>query len=58
MALEISALDDAAWAQDGEGRDGAKTGGSVVLDDAPGMGLSAVEQIRFARRTETPVFAS
>ena len=45
------ALDDAAWTQDGEGRDGATTSGSVVLDDAPGMGLPAVEQVRFARRT-------
>ena len=29
----------------------AQTGGSAVLDDAPGLELSAVEQVRFARRT-------
>ena len=51
MALQVCALDDAAWTQDGEGRDGAATSGPLVLDDAPGMGLSAVEQVRFARRT-------
>ena len=51
MAPQVCALDDAAWTQDGEGRDGAATSGSVVLDNAPGMGLPAVEQVRFARRT-------
>src|SRR5215469_13479059 len=50
MAPQVCALDDATWAQDGEGRNGAQTGDSAVLDDAPGMGLSAVDQIRFARR--------
>src|SRR5579872_1382633 len=51
MAPQVCALDDAAWTQDCEGSDGTTTGGSVVLDDAPRMGLSAVEQVRFARRT-------
>jgi len=51
MARQVYALDDAASAQNGEGCDGAATSGSVVLDGASGMGLSAVGQIRFARRT-------
>jgi len=33
------------------GRDGTQTGRSDVLDDAQGMGLRAVEQVRFARGT-------
>ena len=41
--------DDAARTEDRQGRDGAKTGGSFVLDDAQGMGLRAVEKVRFAR---------
>jgi hypothetical protein len=51
MAPQVCALNDEASAQDRQGRNGAETGDSAVLDDAPGMGLSAVEQIRFARRT-------
>jgi hypothetical protein len=51
MAPQVRALDDAAWPQDCQGRDGAETSDSAVLDDAPGVGLSAVDQIRFARRT-------
>jgi transposase len=31
-----------------QGRDGPQAGGSAVLDDAQGMGLSAVGQVRFA----------
>jgi len=50
MAPQVCALDDAAWTQNGQGRDGATTSGSLVLDDAPGMELSAVDQVRFARR--------
>ncbi len=44
-------LMDAARTEDCQGRHGAPTSGSSVLDDAPGMGLSAVEQARFARGT-------
>jgi hypothetical protein len=47
MTTELS-LTGATWVQDGEGRNGTETGHSAVLDDAPGMGLSAVEQVRFA----------
>ena len=41
--------DDAARTENRQGRDGAKAGGSPVLDDAEGMGLRAVEKVRFAR---------
>src|SRR5215831_7228535 len=51
MAPQVCAFNDAAWTQDRKGRHGAQASDSVVLDDAPGMGLSAVEQVRFARRT-------
>src|SRR5438477_2534694 len=44
-------LDDATRAENRQGRDGAKTSGAPVLDDASGMGLPAVDQIRFARGT-------
>ena len=37
--------------ENGQGRHGSPTRSSSVLDDAPGMGLSAVEQVRFARGT-------
>ena len=37
--------------EDRQSRHGPPTGGSSVLDDAPGMGLRAVEQVRFARGT-------
>ncbi len=42
---------DAAGAEDRQGRDGTKTGGSPLLDDAQGMGLRAGEKVRFARGT-------
>ena len=48
---KYAAFNDATWTQDGKGRNGTQTGDPLVLDDAPGMGLSAVEQVRFARRT-------
>jgi transposase len=51
VAQQISPPDDAAGTQDRQGSDGPETGGSFVLDDAPGMGLSAVGQVRFARGT-------
>ena len=51
MAPQICALNDAAWAQDRQGRDGAATGDSVVLDVARGARLRATEKVRFARRT-------
>jgi hypothetical protein len=34
-----------------KGRDGPQAGGSSVLDDESGMGLRAVEKVRFARGT-------
>ena len=36
---------------DRQGRDGAKTGGSPLRDDAQGMGLRAGENVQFARGT-------
>ena len=51
MAQPVLSPDDAARTEDRQGRHGAETGGSSVLDDAPGMGLSAVDQVRFARGT-------
>src|SRR5207244_2652886 len=50
-AQQIPSLDDATRAENRQGRDGAKTSGAPVLDDASGMGLPAVDQIRFARGT-------
>ena len=44
MAPQVCALNDAAWPQDREGRDGAATSDSAVLDDAPGMGLSGLSK--------------
>ena len=35
--------------EDRQGRDGTETGGSSVLDVAPGMELRAAEKVRFAR---------
>ena len=49
MAQQIFSSDDATGTEDRQGRDGAKAGGSSVLDDAQGMGLRAVEKVRFAR---------
>ena len=51
VAQQVSPPDDAARTEDRQGRHGPQAGGSSVLDDAPGMGLSAVEQVRFARGT-------
>ena len=45
----VSSPDDAAREENRQGRHGPQAGGSSVLDDAQGMGLSAVEQVRFAR---------
>ena len=44
-------LAHAAGTEDRQGRHGPETGGSSVLDDAQGMGLRAVEKVRFARGT-------
>ena len=43
--------DDAARTEDRQGRHGAETGGSFVLDATQGMGLRAVDKVRFARGT-------
>src|SRR3981081_1000034 len=51
VAQQVCPPDDAAGTETRQGRDGSPIGGSSVLDDAPGMGLSAVEQVRFARGT-------
>src|ERR1035437_2914399 len=48
-ALSEMPPDAAARTEDRQGGHGAKTGGSFVLDDAQGMGLRAVEKVRFAR---------
>src|SRR6516164_6633059 len=48
MAQPILSPEDAARPEDRQGCHGAPAGSSSVLDDAPGMGLSAVEQVRFA----------
>ncbi len=48
MAEQVCPPDDAARTEDRQGRHGAETGGSHVLDDAQGMGLRAVEKVRFA----------
>src|SRR5258708_32614808 len=49
MAQQVYSPDDAARTENRQGRDGAKTGGSPLLDDAPGMGLRAGEKVRCAR---------
>ena len=51
VAQQIFAPDDATRTEDCKGRNGPETGGSFVLDDAPGMGLRAGGKVRFARRT-------
>ena len=51
MAEQVFPPGDAAGAEDRQGRDGTKTGGSPLLDDAQGMGLRAGEEVRFARGT-------
>ena len=48
MAQPIFPSEDAAGTENRQGSDGAKTGGSFVLDDAQAMGLRAVEKVRFA----------
>src|SRR5271169_2103717 len=42
VAQQVSPSDDATRPQDCQGRNGPQAGGPSVLDDAPGMGLSAV----------------
>ncbi len=49
MAPPLLSPDDAAWPEDRQGRHGAAIGCLSVLDAAPGMGLSAVDCVRFAR---------
>src|SRR5208337_2087225 len=49
MAQQVLPSGDAARAEDRQGRHGAETGSSPVLDVAQGMELRAVETIRFAR---------
>ena len=51
MAQQVFPPDDATRTEDRQSGDGAKTGGSSVLDDAQGMGLRAGEKVRFARGT-------
>src|ERR1039458_9117902 len=51
VAQQVSPPDDATRTEDRQGRDGSQASGPFVLDDAPGVGLSAVEQVRFARGT-------
>ena len=41
-------LNDAARTENRQGGHGTKTGGSLLLDDAQGMGLRAGEKVRFA----------
>jgi len=49
MAEQVLPPDDAARTEDRQGRPGAKVGSSFVLDVTEGMGLRAVEKVRFAR---------
>src|SRR5258708_22176583 len=51
MAEQVCPPDDAARTENRQGGHGAKTGGSPLLDDAQGMGLRAVEKVRFAPGT-------
>ena len=48
---EVFPPGDAARTEDRQGRHGAETGGSHVLDVAQGMGLRTVDKVRFARGT-------
>jgi hypothetical protein len=52
MAQQVFSPGDATRAEDCEGSDGPQVSHSAVLDDAPGMGLRAGEQIRSARGTD------
>ena len=51
LAQPILSPDDATRPHDRQVGDGTPTSCLSVLDDAPGMGLSAVGQVRFARGT-------
>ena len=51
MAEQVFSPGAATGTEDRQGRDGTQARGSVVLDAAQGMGLRAVEQVRFARGT-------
>jgi len=51
MAEPVLSPGHATGTKDRQSRHGQKTGGSLVLDDAPGVGLRADEKVRFARRT-------
>ena len=51
MAQQVFPPGDAAGTEDRQGSHGPETGGSSVLDVAQGMGLRAVEKVRFARGT-------
>ncbi len=49
MAQPVSPSDDEAGTENRQGRHGEETGGSLVLDDAQGMGFRKVNKVRFAR---------
>src|SRR5216683_275651 len=49
MAQPVFPLDDAPGPEDRQGRHGAQTRHSLVLDVAQGVGLRAGEKVRFAR---------
>ena len=49
MAQPVPPPDDEAGTENRQGRHGEETGGSLVLDDAQGMGLREVNKVRFAR---------
>ena len=49
MAQPVSPPYDEARTENRQGRHGEETGGSLVLDDAPGMGFRKVNKVRFAR---------
>jgi transposase len=52
MAQQVLPPDDAPGTEDRQGRHGPQAGGSSVLDDAPGMGLSAV--VKFGSHAGQP----
>ena len=49
MAQSLCPPDDAAGTENRQGRHGEEAGGSLVLDDAQGMGFRNVNKVRFAR---------
>src|ERR1700722_18570088 len=49
MAQPVCPPDDEAGTENRQGRHGAETGSSLVLDDAQGMGFRKVNKVRFAR---------